>query len=211
MDDQSCFPESDLGCLSESYGHGQSNKHPQGNAEDSRRSLSLEPASAMITPEGFCHSDGVRARVQGYLSQLLEKLRAPARPGGGGGGTAREIAHAVFGVLTSREFCYLSKSRVAVYYEATVARLRRDIEQGRPLQFYYDIGGGCHASLDPQGRRGLGFDVGLGELCILCQIAAFHGRVLEYYAEGVEFHLVIDSRWLPRPIECVTLALRIAC
>jgi len=130
--------------------------------------------------------------VVAYVRGLMHALRP--EPHGPNGTAARQsLAEPIFRLLTSRPFCYLSRSRVAMYRDAVLASLREDLQAGRPLRFFYDIGGGYHASRDPWEEGHLSFDAGLGELCILAQIATFHRRVREHYAPGVEFHLVIDN------------------
>jgi len=104
-----------------------------------------------------------------------------------------ELPDLLFRLLTKREYCYLSTRRVEPYREQAIESLGEDVRAGRPLRFYYDIGGGYHASIDPASVAALNFSVGLGELCILSQIASFRRRVLAEYAPGIEFHLVIDN------------------
>lgn len=127
-----------------------------------------------------------------YLEELMAVIRAEPRRAEADGSSA-SIAEKLFRLLTSREFCYLSRRRVAPYRDTVAESLRRDIKAGRPLRFYYDIGGGYHACMDPWGECALSFETGLGELCVLAQIKSFHDQVVEHYAPGVEFHLVIDN------------------
>jgi len=128
-----------------------------------------------------------------YVKSLLNGWCGASPGGRAAPDDASATAEAVFRLLTSREWCYLSRQRVVPYHAQATAHVEKDIRAGRPLRFYYDIGGGYHASRDPWSEAELCFDVGLGELCILAQIESFHRAVLEHYAPGVEFHLVIDN------------------
>jgi hypothetical protein len=69
---------------------------------------------------------------------------------------------------------------------------QRPTARERPIDLYYDIGGGYHATTQP-GEEDVSFDVGLGELLILGQISSFIGKVVRFYRPGVRFSLVIDN------------------
>ncbi|HEX5133152.1 MAG TPA: hypothetical protein VFX92_11790, partial [Candidatus Krumholzibacteria bacterium] len=134
----------------------------------------------------------MNARIKDYVSQILARL--PARPPAVRAATEdpSAVADEIFSILTGREFCYLSRGRTAPYRETTTALLKRDIERGEPVRFYYDIGAGYHASIHP-GESGLVFNVGFSELCVLAQIASFCNRVAGIYRAGARFVLVIDN------------------
>jgi hypothetical protein len=104
----------------------------------------------------------------------------------------RDVAARVFDVLTGREFCYLSKTKAAPYRAEIHSHVGRAAALAKPIPFYYDIGGGYHASVKP-GIVDLGFQVGLAELFVLRQIVEFARRVQAFYAPGVKFFLVIDD------------------
>lgn len=97
----------------------------------------------------------------------------------------------VFEVLTSREFCYLSKTRVLPYQNGIIGIIEKIMRQGEPLRFYYDIGGGYHAA--PRLGDGLCFTVGLAELLLLSQIATFSCAIRAFYPPGVRFSLIVDN------------------
>jgi hypothetical protein len=101
-------------------------------------------------------------------------------------------ADSVFDLLSDRDYCYLSRSRVARYRASAVAWIERAIRKGEPIDIWYDLGAGYHASIEP-GIREPSFDVGLGELFVLRQIASFARRVRSLYPPGVRFHIVIDN------------------
>jgi len=102
------------------------------------------------------------------------------------------VPERVFDVLTGRDFCYLSKARVATYREPVLELLAASVRRREPLGFYYDIGGGYHASIRP-GSEAVSFDVGLAELFVLSQAAEFAARVSRLYPVGVRFTLVVDN------------------
>lgn len=102
------------------------------------------------------------------------------------------IAGAVFAVLAQREFTYLSKARVGVYRASILGQLARDVNAGRSLRFYYDIGGGYRAGTDGS-RRELSFSPGLGELLALRQITLFDRQIRAVYPPGTKFWLVVDN------------------
>jgi hypothetical protein len=106
--------------------------------------------------------------------------------------SADESPEAVLALLTNRDFCYLSKSKVSMYREGILALVRSAVHRGEPIHFSYDIGGGYHASTRP-GEEGLRFEVGLGELFVLSQISSFSGRAKRIYPSGIKFSLVIDN------------------
>jgi hypothetical protein len=101
-------------------------------------------------------------------------------------------ADAVFDLLTDRDYCYLSKSRAALYRPSAVACIESAILKGEPIDISYDLGAGYHASIEP-GTREPSFEVGLGELFVLRQIASFARQVRSSYPPGVRFHIVIDN------------------
>jgi len=122
----------------------------------------------------------------------MERLRAAPPAARMATGDADALAGEIFTILTSREFCYLSRGRTAPFRDATVDLLAGNIRAGEAVRFYYDIGAGYHASIEPQ-DTGLVFRVGFSELCILSQIGAFGNRVSEIYPPGAHFTLVIDN------------------
>lgn len=103
-----------------------------------------------------------------------------------------QVPERIFEILTHRDFCYLSKTRVTPYKQDTLAHISRAIARGAPIPFYLDLGGGYHASLAADGTD-LCFEPGLGELLVMQQAARFHARVRELYAPGIRFTIVIDN------------------
>ena len=103
-----------------------------------------------------------------------------------------DIPAVIFSVLTSREFCYLGRTKTEPYRDQVERTLADDVGRGEPVRFYYDLGAGYHASVDPH-TSGLVFSAGFSELCVLAQIASFCSRVGEIYAPGATFVLVIDN------------------
>jgi hypothetical protein len=147
----------------------------------------LDPHPDLPSPYG--REDPWRA-VETCLARLMTTFHvadpdAPRRDSCG-------VADAVFDLLTGRDYCYLSKSRVAPYRGPALACIESAVRKAEPIDFSYDLGAGYHASIRP-GIREPGFDVGLGELFVLHQIASFARRVRSVYPPGVRFHIVIDN------------------
>jgi hypothetical protein len=139
-------------------------------------------------------SDGEQAEaaaLQVYLEALMAGFSASTSTGApsvrADGGP-----EAVVDLLTNRDFCYLSKSKVSGYRETILALVRDAMRRGESIHFYYDIGGGYHASTRPE-KEGLCFEVGLGELFVLSQIKSFSTRARRIHPSGIKFSLVIDN------------------
>ena len=129
--------------------------------------------------------------IRWYLEEMTSSFTprsVPARASE----SVESVAARVFDVITSRDFCYLSKSRAATYRNDALCWFEQAIRRGEPIHLFYDIGGGYHASIRP-GEEELMFDVGLAELLVLRQAADFASRVEELYPGGVRFSLVIDN------------------
>jgi hypothetical protein len=134
-------------------------------------------------------------QVEAYLRNVMSRLSAPTSrtsPIRGANDDVDALALEIFDLVTSREFCHLSRTRTAPYRDETLVLLRRRIESGGPFRFFYDIGPGYHATTRP-GETGLRFDVGLSELLILFQIASLSSRISELYPPAAHFWLVIDN------------------
>lgn len=106
----------------------------------------------------------------------------------------KELEEKIFSILASREFCYLSKKSSKKYRSSIVEGVSLAISQNKPIQFFYDIGGGYHASLNLYDKPELCFYVGLGELFILHQIKKFTNKIGEIYPIDCKFHLIIDDK-----------------
>ena len=133
----------------------------------------------------------VDEQLNAYLERLMSGFPGPAAADAGAIDLAT-VPERVFDVLTGRDFCYLSKARVATYREPVLELLAASVRRREPLGFYYDIGGGYHASIRP-GSEAVSFDVGLAELFVLSQAAKFAARVSRLYPVGVRFTLVVDN------------------
>lgn len=129
--------------------------------------------------------------LKAYLEGLLTTFRLPLIEHHQGL-DSEMVPDKVFEILTNREFCYLSKTRVSGYQESVLTAANWAVRQGKPIHFYYDVGGGYHASTLP-GEEEISFDVGLAELLVVRQIATFSTRVRRFYPAGVRFSLVIDN------------------
>jgi hypothetical protein len=129
--------------------------------------------------------------VRAFLGASTEDLRRRGRFDGVERDADQTVA-AVFDLLTSQRFGYLGRRKSEPYREAICALMRRNVDQGRPIRFYYDIGPGYHASVRP-GSLGLDFEVGLAELVLLRQVVLFCEGVVGIHRPGARFHLVVDN------------------
>jgi hypothetical protein len=133
------------------------------------------------------------ADIQSFLQNVAHSFRQPHPVHSGiHYESAQATAEAAFAILTHRDFTYLSKSRASLYQASILHHLAEDASAGRPLRFYYDLGGGYHAGINSSCRE-LSFSPGLGELFALRQITLFDRKVRSIYAPGTSFFLVIDN------------------
>ena len=151
----------------------------------------------MSQPTSTPDPDLERRFLGATLDRLMEPFRTPlGQPGSTGPALSPDdraaIVDAVFTTLTARRFAHLGRRRSEPYRAGVSAFIGADVAAGRPVRFYYDLGPGYRASLDP-GRLDLSFEVGLGELLALRQIALFSRKIGEFYSPGVRFWLVIDD------------------
>jgi len=139
-------------------------------------------------PPAWCPPDALGA----YLEDLMAAFRSPLSAGPAAPGSDGPLAESVFDLLTSRPFSYLGRSKAAPYRSKVMPSIHRDVALGRSVRFYFDIGPGYHASVEPD-RRGIDFEVGLAELLALRQVTLFRDAVRAVYPPGVHFWLVIDN------------------
>jgi hypothetical protein len=145
---------------------------------------STPPTVAPLQRIDFAKQSAFRTYLEQVMSNfqhvpLSNKIQTPPDP--------KDLLN----LLTGRDFCYLSKTKVAPYREQILHHFAEAIRNQEPLRFYYDIGGGYHATA--QLGEALSFHVGLGELLILNQIARFARAATTLYAPGVRFSLVVDN------------------
>ena len=91
------------------------------------------------------------AEVEHYLSAVFRPLAATGRASSRADDSAAE---ATSEILTHRRFCALSRGRASHYREAILGRLATKVRDSAPLEFWYDIGPGYHASLAPGATTG---------------------------------------------------------
>jgi hypothetical protein len=158
------------------------------NPEYSGREARFGGGALVMEPRG---GDAVVRDLRSYLQALMSDLRAPITPSDA---PAEPIAVAtnVIGLLFSRAFSYLGRTRAQVYERPIRDTVVRAAERRAPIPFYFDIGGGYHATIRP-GVQDFSFDVGLGELFVIAQIARLRRAVSRFYAPTVRFSLVIDN------------------
>lgn len=133
----------------------------------------------------------VVSEIRRFLRQVVDGFQ-PGHPSHPAIDAPHTIAESVFAILTRRQFTYLGKSRAGVYRDSILRHLAEDANAGRPLRFYYDIGGGYRAGIDPR-RRELCFSPGLGELLALRQITLLDRHIRAVYSPGAKFSLVVDN------------------
>ena len=88
--------------------------------------------------------------VETYVAMIMARLRASPRAQSATTNDAENICSAIFSILTSREFCYLGRTRTEPYRERVVDEMTVDIRNTAPVRFYYDLGAGYHASIEPE-------------------------------------------------------------
>ena len=138
-------------------------------------------------------TSSVVAEIRCYLEELVNDFRReqPSQPGIEVD-SSQEIVESVFTIMAGRKFTHLTKNRSRVYRAAILDLLVEDAKAGRPLRFYYDIGGAYRAGIDDQ-QRELSFSPALGEFFLLRQIKLFDNLVCAVYPPGTKFSLVIDN------------------
>jgi len=144
-------------------------------------------ARAVDDDPDWCSRAELRAFADEVMGAFRSAAAAPTRAA-----TGRTPADQVFELLTHRRFSYLGQTKAAPYRAGVLPRLAADVAAGRPVRFYFDIGPGYHASLDPE-RLGISFEVGLAELLALRQVALFDAAVRAVHPPGVRFSLVVDN------------------
>jgi hypothetical protein len=131
-----------------------------------------------------------------YLAALMQAFDTVQGAGVGWSGSgecrAGGAAEEVVNLLCHRRFSHLSQTQASRYRPAMLERLQADVDAARPLRFFYDLGGGYHASLQSD-FSGLRFAPGLGELLALRQIRWLAQAVDRVYPPGLHFSLVIDD------------------
>ncbi|MHA7924516.1 MAG: L-tyrosine/L-tryptophan isonitrile synthase family protein [Marinobacter sp.] len=98
----------------------------------------------------------------------------------------------IFDILTSRRYCYLSKKQASEFSSKTIKSIGKFTDKNKPVNFYYDLGGGYRATTLP-GQTNLNYEVGLGELLALHQVALFSREIKNIYPPGAYFYIVIDN------------------
>jgi len=134
------------------------------------------------------------AALKRYFGDLLADIREPL-PSRGRGLSADQpenIAELVFRTISGRRYCYLSRTRSAIYRDAALQAFAKHIALQQPIPFYYDIGGGYHAGISPIDLS-LKFEPGLGEMFIVRQISLLARDLATLYPHGIRFTLVIDN------------------
>jgi hypothetical protein len=135
--------------------------------------------------------DALAQDLRGYFGEVMADLRAPV-VSGSSHAEPTSVAASVIDLLFSRQFSYLGRSRARAYEESIRSTIVRAVQNQAPIPFFFDIGGGYHATIHP-GQEDFTFGVGLGELFVMTQIARFRQTVAQVYAPGLRFSLVIDN------------------
>jgi hypothetical protein len=143
-----------------------------------------------IDPKHVSRDAFRRADFRAYLVDLMSAFREPLPRATESIPPELLPAH-VFQLLSSTEYCYLSGERVAPYRIGIHEWVARAVAAGEPIRFFYDLGGGYHASHEPGGTRS--FEIGLGELMVLRQIRSLVARIAKVYEAGATFTLIVDN------------------
>jgi len=132
--------------------------------------------------------------LERYHSDLLTDIRSPLPHFSDGLNVedASIIAESIFRTISGRRYCYLSRERSKIYRDSAVRSFSKHIALQQSIHFYYDIGGGYHAAIDPS-KLELGFAPGLGEMLIIRQISSLARELAPLYPYGIKFTLVIDN------------------
>lgn len=131
----------------------------------------------------------VSEQLQNYLQAIMSSFNTEPETGKS---TGDDMCNTIFRLLTNRRYNYLSRSGSAEYQGQVFPWIEQAVMASEPLPFYYDLGGGYHASVRP-GEEELTFTVGLGELLALRQIVRFNNDLRSIYSPGVRFSIVIDN------------------
>lgn len=136
-------------------------------------------------------SNAVSLQVEGYLYEIIQSIKErdeikPVRY------ADESVDEEIFTLLTSRKFSYLSRRHSNVYKETTIGLIKKYTSQRKPVKFYFDLGPGYHASIDPK-KHELSFEAGLSELLAVRQMLMFCEKVEHVYKPGARFVVVIDN------------------
>jgi len=105
-----------------------------------------------------------------------------------------DLPQAVFSILASRDYSYLSRTNSAKYKAQALSAIKKAMQKNEPIPFYYDIGPGYHAAIDSSWEQGrISSEIGLGELLLLGQVDRFSRQVASIYSPGARFSLIIDN------------------
>ena len=130
-------------------------------------------------------------QVENYFKKVMDSFKKIQLPKSSSA-SCPSLHEKIYQIITSRQFCYLSRTRSGAYRKNILDHIKIDIERKRPSRFYYDLGPGYHASICPKECE-VDFDVGLAELFAIYQIVTFCNKIRQYYEPGAHFWLVIDN------------------
>jgi len=136
-------------------------------------------------------SDSVSLQLEDYLSEIIQSIKERD--------AIKHVCYAnefvdeeIFTLLTSRKFSYLSRRHSNLYKDTTIELIKKYTSQKEPVKFYFDLGPGYHASIDPK-KHELSFEAGLSELLAVRQMLMFCEKIEQIYKPGARFFVVIDN------------------
>lgn len=136
-------------------------------------------------------NNSVSLQVEGYISEIITSIKE--RESIESSSCVYDfVEEKIFSLLTSRKFSYLSRKHSNLYKDKTIELIAKYTSQKEPIKFYYDLGPGYHASIDPENHE-LSFEVGLSELLAVRQMLIFCEKIKQIYGPGAQFIVIIDN------------------
>lgn len=146
----------------------------------------------MLNKEKLSSQNGIISiEVEYYVSEIIKSIKERG-PIGSPCHLNDFIEEEIFSLLTSRKFSYLSRRNSNLYKDETIALISKFTDLKEPINFYYDLGPGYQASIDPQNYE-LSFEVGLSELFAIRQMLIFCKKIKKIYDPGAQFIVIIDN------------------
>lgn len=105
-----------------------------------------------------------------------------------------QIADDIYTIITSKEFNYQSKKKIEHNRGYIVSCLLKSISKNETITFYYDLGGGYHATISEEKLLDTEkYSAGFGELLVIFQISKLYKKISQIYSPSIKFNIVIDN------------------